>query len=188
MAHVPNIYVGNSSTFLGQMLKRKTSEESNVTTAEISMQIDCRKLVDPAAILGLKCRANGWDACLTCQRGTGQPALPASLCLYCYRARLAYPDPSLNLSSPGVTLLIPQLPFHIQSNHLVTEPFSTLYSPDPLPLLSLHVAQLGIMLNLDSPCLWLCSAFYPQQNFSSTISKSRHVLSFFFLFFHSSRK
>lgn len=59
MAHVPNVYVGNNSTFLGQMLERKTSEESKVTTAEISMQIDCRKLVDPAAILGLKSRTNG---------------------------------------------------------------------------------------------------------------------------------
>lgn len=92
------------------MLKRKTSEESKVTTAEISVQIDCRKLVDSAAILGLKSRANGWDACLTYQRGTGQQALPASLR---YRARMAYPDPSLDLSSPRLTLLIPQLPFHI---------------------------------------------------------------------------
>lgn len=102
-----------TALFLGQMLERKTSEESKVTTAEISMQIDCRKLVDPAAILGLKSRTNGRDACLTYQSGTGQQPFPAPLCLYCYRAWLAYPDHSLNLSSPRVALLIPQLPFHI---------------------------------------------------------------------------
>ena len=56
----------------------------------------------------------------------------------------------------------------------------------PLPILPPppNLAQLSLAtFTLDCPrcvCLWLCSPFYLQYNFSSTTPRSNHVLSFLF--------
>lgn len=185
VAHVSNVYVRNNSTFLGKMLERKTSEESKETTAEISIQIDCRKLVDPAAILGLKPKTNGRDACLTYQRGTGQQALPASFCLCCYRARLAHPDNSLNLFSPGAALLIPPNCPSISNPTIWSLSLSL-----PFTLLTLFPCPLFVWSSSGSCSFWTLSASgYALQFIQNKTSLlpylravSSHVLSFLFSF------